>query len=429
MDDFNISGTYKSEKDLIKGWQEEIKRLPASEVFYHGTLEIYSSGALPDIATFCGQCWLALKNEIPGERLIDWNFYEEDIIDFLEKLDYQKVDKKHSDYIFLSSKLTAIKCRKAADLIEGLDYTDLEISVLSFTVNGNRLEIPKDIFIANYSDLKVIMKNFEGKYSKNGFDFPYAAEQVLNRIRNKETTNLKKKFQYFGTQKKEADIVCDLTFDPYLNKKVKILEPSAGQGGIIDSVYDWFEKNAIHIELESITSIEFMSENHQILEQKYKDKKDIELINMDFLKYDKYINYFDYIVANPPFSKGQDIDHFYKMYELCKPNGSITSIMSTGWMYNSGKKYVEFRKWLGLKDSNDEFWLKQASKGHADYIGSRVSKHGYDEPLSIKGFEAGAFKKSGTDTITCVIHLEKRDISGFTSQPVYQNKNEQLSFF
>jgi len=422
----------ESEIEMIKGWQEGIQQLPIDELFYHGTLELYSSGVFPDTTGFCGQCWLALINETPGERIIDWSFYEEDIIDFLEKLDYQKADKKHPDYIFLRSKLTAIQTRKKVDLIEGLEYTDLEVSVLSFTVKGNRLEIPKDIFISNYSDVKQLMKNFEGKYSKNGFDFPYPAEQVLNRIRNKETTNLKKTFQYFGTGKNLCDEMCEKVFDPYLNKSLKVCEPSAGQGAIVKSVLEWFEEKSVHCELESITAIEYMAENYQILKETFKENDLVNTMHLDFLKYDEYINYFDVVIANPPFSNKQDITHFRKMFEICKPGGYVISIMSNGFLYNSQKAYQEFREFIGLP--------YDAQTRYAAKSGGCICESENGQ-LFIKTIDSGEFKESGTNVATAMICFRKDSISGLEDKPVQQdkpkekpkeklqNKNEQLSFF
>lgn len=428
MDAFNNDGTDKSHKDLLKMRTEDIKRLPASEVFYHGTLEIYSSGALPDPKTFCGQCWLVLKNETLGERLIDWNFYEEDIIDFLEKLDYQKVDKKHPDYVFLRSKLTNINCCKKAVLIEGIEYTDLEISILSFIPNGNRLIIPKDVFISNYNDVKNVLKNFEGKYKKDGFDFPYPADQVLNRIRNKETINLKKKFQYFGTPKKLCDLMCNKVFDPYENKKLKVCEPSAGQGAIVNAVIDWFENESVNCKIESITAIEFMAENFEILKESFAGNNIVKPIQMDFLKYDKYINYFDVVIANPPFSNKQDIAHFRKMFEICKPGGYVISIMSNGFLYNSGKAYEEFRNFIGLPyDASTRYSAKSG-----DCI--LESENGQ---LYVQTIDSGEFKESGTSVATALICFRKDVVSGFENvvikedkpKKILKSKKDQLSLF
>lgn len=406
-----------------KQWEDEIRRLPAIEIFNHATLEMYHGGCYPDPDTFCGKCWELIKNDKPGERLIDWAMFEEDIEEIIETLNYQKADKKHPDYIFLSTKLTIIRARKKADLIEGIDYSEIEISALSLNPVGNRLEIPKDNFLSNYKELKEIMKNFEGKYKNGGFDFPYPAIQVLDRIRKKETTNLKKSFQYYGTPAALCDQLCEMTIDPYVNRKVRVLEPSAGQGGIIDAVYRWFEKNAVHVELRSITGIEFMAENFQVITEKYKDKEDIKLKHQDFLEFDKYINYYDYIIANPPFSGGQDILHIKKMYEALKPNGVLTCIMSVGWLYNSQKKFAEFRKWLGF-DSTDETNLKLISKGLKGYTGARLSINGYDEPVMIQPVESGAFEESGTNVATCIVQIKKNDISGFNAEPVEEPKKK-----
>lgn len=429
MDDFNNDGTWKKSKNLQKYWEIEINKLPAIEVFNHGTMEMYHGGVFPTPDTFCGKCWQIIKNETAGERLIDWNLFEEDLEEIINALDHYKADKKHPDYVFLSTKLTSAKCKRLAKLNENVDYSELEIIALAFTLNGNRLEIPKDIFISNYNDLKVIMKNFEGKYSKNGFDFPYPAEQVLNRIRNKETMNLKKSFQYFGTGKKLCDEMCEKVFDPYLNKSLKVCEPSAGQGAIVKAVLEWFDEKSVHCELESITAIEYMAENYQILEETFKENDLVNTMHLDFLKYDDYINYFDVVIANPPFSNKQDITHFRKMYEICKPGGYVISIMSNGFLHNSQKAYQEFREFIGLPDG--------AQTRYAAKSGGCICESENGQ-LFIKTIDSGEFKESGTNVATAMICFRKDGISGFDSEPIKQEKvketpkqtqQEQLSLF
>ena len=75
---------------------------------------------------------------------------------------------------------------------------------------------------------------------------------------------------------------------------------------------------------------------------------------------------FDRIIANPPFSKNQDIDHVKKMYKLLRKGGRLVSVMSNHWNVSSNKKETEFKEWL-------------------DKVESEV----YDIP-------SGTFKKSGT---------------------------------
>ena len=184
------------------------------------------------------------------------------------------------------------------------------------------------------------------------------------------------------------------------------------------------------MDLEELTAIEYMKENYNYLENNYNtDEVGMKLMHMDFLKFDEYINYYDYVIGNPPFSKGQDIEHFYKMYEVCKPGGIVTCIMSVSWLHNSQKKFKAFRKWLGIEEGQtwlEEIHRKEAAKGHSDYSGNRTTEHGNNEQVLIKTYPAGTFKESGTNVITCIIQIEKNDISGLDNN---NNNNDQFSLF
>jgi hypothetical protein len=83
-------------------------------------------------------------------------------------------------------------------------------------------------------------------------------------------------------------------------------------------------------------------------------------------------------VANPPFSKNQDIDHVMKMYDLLKKGGRLVSIMSSHWKTSKNKKETEFR----------EFIKKTKA--------------------TVKDVEAGAFKQSGTNVATVIVVIDKK---------------------
>ena len=66
------------------------------------------------------------------------------------------------------------------------------------------------------------------------------------------------------------------------------------------------------------------------------------LIGDDFLlnnrkKYSK-------IIANPPFSKNQDIDHILEMYNCLKTEGRLVSIASESWVDGNQQKQKDFKK-------------------------------------------------------------------------------------
>jgi hypothetical protein len=99
-------------------------------------------------------------------------------------------------------------------------------------------------------------------------------------------------------------------------------------------------------------------------------KGDAKFIAEDFLTLGDTIQY-DCIVANPPFSKNQDIDHVYKMAILARKK--VISIMSTHWQHAQGKKETLFREFLTMMDAE------------------------------IIPIEAGEFKESGTNVPTCLV--------------------------
>lgn len=54
----------------------------------------------------------------------------------------------------------------------------------------------------------------------------------------------------------------------------------------------------------------------------------------------------DRIVANPPFSDLQDIDHVRHMYTWLRPGGRLVSVMGESAFFRSDRKAREFRDWL-----------------------------------------------------------------------------------
>ena len=86
---------------------------------------------------------------------------------------------------------------------------------------------------------------------------------------------------------------------------------------------------------------------------------------------------YDRIIANPPFSKQQDIDHIMHMHSLLKPGGILVSVVSESPFFRINKKSVAFREFL--------------EANNAEII-----------PL-----DTGAFKESGTMVKTRIIKMEK----------------------
>lgn len=55
---------------------------------------------------------------------------------------------------------------------------------------------------------------------------------------------------------------------------------------------------------------------------------------------------YDLIIANPPFSKNQDVTHVLRMYEHLSDGGRLVAIMSPHWQHAQDKKSKQFRDFL-----------------------------------------------------------------------------------
>lgn len=233
------------------------------------------------------------------------------------------------------------------------------------TVDGNVVRLPEGQLDRKlYQEVAKSLELIGGKWKGGkvfGFVFPHNPTELLEQIATGEKRNLKKEFQFFATPPDIADwIVSQFAF---LSNEHSILEPSAGQGSIV---------NAINKELpnKQIQCYELMDINRSILTK----IPTVELIGEDFLLNSRK---FDRIIANPPFTKNQDIEHIYKMYDSLNVGGRLVSIASKHWELSSNKKETEFRAWL-------------------EGVGAEIY------PI-----QKGAFKESGTMVESCVIVVTK----------------------
>ena len=161
--------------------------------------------------------------------------------------------------------------------------------------------------INNYAELKKVLTKACGKYKRNTFVFPYPARNVVSALASGKNIDFKKEFQFFATPQALAEkMVDEIMWD---KGRFEILEPSAGHGALVDAVLGRSE------DITKVFDVIELSElNEAILRDKYRHLGTQVLINQnDFLTVE-FSKKYDLIIANPPFSKNQDIDHIRKMY-------------------------------------------------------------------------------------------------------------------
>lgn len=233
------------------------------------------------------------------------------------------------------------------------------------TLVDNVLKLPAVKFNKKkYAEAKKWIEEAGGSWQGGkiqGFTFPFNAERVFGILHAGKRCNLQQDYQFFATPNELADWLVMLAGG--VHEEERVLEPSAGTGAIVD---------AIHRSCRDVVidCFELMPENKEILAK----KNNIRILGDDFTLYNIGETY-DKIIANPPFSRNQDVRHVKVMYDLLAKGGVVAAIMSTHWLNALENECAVFRKWV-------------------DEVGGKVYE-----------IEEKTFKGSGTvvDTIALVI--------------------------
>ena len=224
------------------------------------------------------------------------------------------------------------------------------------TVEGTTVKLPNTQLDRKlYQDVAKSLELIGGKWKGGkvfGFVFATDPTELLDQIANGEKRNLKKEFQFFATPEKLAD---ELVYLADLKQHDTILEPSAGHGAIIkamnkvcDVVPDCFELMDVNTIILNKSGLRF------------------NLIGEDFFKHNGKT--YSKIIANPPFTKNQDIDHLKKMYECLSRGGRLVCINSESWVNGRQKKQEKIKNWL----DEDEAEIIEIEKGSFKESGTMV---------------------------------------------------------
>lgn len=235
------------------------------------------------------------------------------------------------------------------------------------TIDGNNVKLPEGQLDRKlYQDVAKSLQGIGGKWiggKTQAFVFDQDPTELLTRINGGEQINLKKDFQFFETPELLAD---ELVLYAAIQDHHIVLEPSAGRGAIVDEIFRRFPNK------EYLFCIEKMDDNLRVLHKKYSNKINIiHPLNDDFLNYTG--SSFDRIVANPPFTNNQDIDHVRKMYEILSPGGRLVSVTSEHWrMATNEKKCIAFSGWLVDVDAAYYRIDKGAFKSSGTMVGGNI---------------------------------------------------------
>lgn len=223
-------------------------------------------------------------------------------------------------------------------------------------VEGKTLKITEQLDRKTYGQLNKVLTAIGGKWNAKQKVHLFqedVSEMIENIINTGEYSCIKKDFQFFPTPIELAKKIIKLA---EITPDDICLEPSAGMGNIAQ-----FMPNCDVIELHE--------DNRKTLID-----KGFNLVHDDFLTFIPEKKY-TAIVMNPPFSKGQDIEHVTKAIEMAER--VVVAITSTSVIFRNDKKTEAFRKLVA-------------------YYGGTIEE-----------LPAESFKESGTQVNTCLIVVRK----------------------
>jgi hypothetical protein len=234
------------------------------------------------------------------------------------------------------------------------------------TVEGNVVKLPPQQLERNlYLEVAKALQLIGGKWKGGkvaGFVFQSDPSDLLAQIVTGHRRDLKKEYQFFETPAALADRLVEMAEIRFGND---ILEPSAGQGAIVKAILRLLPGIVVDC-------FELMDINRSFLLK----IPDVNYIGPDFLKVES-LPIYDRIIANPPFTKNQDVEHIRRMFDFLSPGGILVSISSKHWRSSGNKKEKVFSEWL-------------------DSLGAEITE-----------ISAGEFKESGTMVGGYIIKIRK----------------------
>lgn len=192
-------------------------------------------------------------------------------------------------------------------------------------VDGNMLFLPEGQLERQlYMAVDKVLKAIKGKWNRKtkAHVFDYSPIDIIDEILiTGEYTDARKEFQFFETPEPLALRLIEMA---NIQPHETVLEPSAGRGAIAKHI----------INPSCLECVELWDDNIDCL-----INIGLEVVGTNFLEFTKSYNV---IIANPPFTRQQDIDHVYHMLDLA--DRKVVSVMSASVLFRENRKTVEFRE-------------------------------------------------------------------------------------
>lgn len=210
---------------------------------------------------------------------------------------------------------------------------------LSIDEDNKTITVIPQLAAKDYSKLKTLLGRLGGKWvsSKGLFQLKKSPSALIERVLNVGSRCLNK-FHFYPTPESIfAAIVnfSDLSFLGESGRTIRVLEPSCGDGGLIDMLLAYATQNSRTFD---VTGYEIDPLNVIACQE-----SGLNVYEADFLKVTPDPS-FELVLANPPFAGESFIKHIRHAQKFLTLDGVMIVVVPTAWIKANNKS--EDRRWL-----------------------------------------------------------------------------------
>lgn len=211
-------------------------------------------------------------------------------------------------------------------------------------IEGNILRIEEKLDPATYKQVRKVLDNCGGTWNRGiqGHLFgPTGIRDMLASLDAGKSVDPVNEHQVFYTPASVARDMAQLAMMRTPNgRTLRMLEPSVGGAALVHA--------ALRIDPTlAVVAVEIRQEACLTLPIDLRSNPRFEVHPADFLSLTPSdIGLFDLILMNPPFAKGQDLEHIRHAAAFLHPGGTLCAIAWPAFMTPSTRKQRAFSDWL-----------------------------------------------------------------------------------
>jgi len=207
------------------------------------------------------------------------------------------------------------------------------------TVDGNAVRLPEgQLERSLYAAVDKVLKALGGKWDRRARGHVFAdgiGGELADALGSGFAVDQKRTAEQFFTPQAVVDRMVQRAL---LTPSNHVLEPSAGAGALL----------AEPLRLGCcITAVEQDIKLVERLSVLLHGLAGCSIWNADFLTWrPRTVQPIDRVLMNPPFSRGQDMAHVMRAFELLEPGGILVSVMSPHWTFAEDRQSIAFRQFV-----------------------------------------------------------------------------------